>query len=106
MQANCKYHGRTKNNEYNKICQSFILEKNIGTRINQLQFFKEIGCETYDEIHQFLNERKKLNTNKKKNNSDTNDKSETKKLRDRNNLKLNDDKKENKSSKNDGKEKK
>ena len=57
-----------KNSEYNNICQSIILEKNIGMRLNQLQFFKEIGCETYDEIHQYLTEMKKLNSNKKKKN--------------------------------------
>ena len=97
-----------ENNEYNNICQSIILEKNIGMRLNQLQFFKEIGCETYDEIHQYLTEMKKLNSNKKKKNSDmnNNDKNEKSKLRDRNNLKHSDDKDEYKSStKEDEKEK-
>ena len=97
-----------ENNEYNTICQSFILEKNIGMRLNQLRFFKEIGCETFEEIHQYLTEMKKLNSNKKKKSSDNNnnDKNEKSKLRDRNNLKHSDDKDEHKSStKKDDKEK-
>ena len=69
-------------------------------RLNQLQFFKEIGCETYDEIHQYLTEMKKLNSNKKKKSLDGNNnhKNEKSKLRDRNNLKYSDDKDDSKSS--------
>ena len=38
-----------------------ILEKNIKTRLNQLIYYKNLGCNTYDEIQKYINEIKKEN---------------------------------------------
>jgi transcriptional adapter 2-alpha len=45
--------------------ESNVLEKNIKARLNQLLFYKNIGCKTYDDIQKYLNEIKKENIKKK-----------------------------------------
>ena len=45
--------------------ESNVLEKNIKARLNQLLFYKKIGCKTYDDIQKYLNEIKKENIKKK-----------------------------------------
>ena len=43
------------------ILESNILEKNIKTRLNQLLYYKNLGCNTYDDIRY-----KKISFRKKK----------------------------------------
>ena len=43
------------------IFENNILEKNIKTRLNQLIYYKNLGCNTYDEIQKYINEIKKEN---------------------------------------------
>ena len=45
--------------------ESNVLEKNIKSRINQLQFYKKLGCNTYDDIQKYINNIKKENIKKK-----------------------------------------
>ena len=45
--------------------ESNVLEKNIKSRINQLLFYKKLGCNTYDDIQKYINEIKKENIKKK-----------------------------------------
>ena len=37
------------------ILESNILEKNIKTRLNQLLYYKNLGCNTYDDIQKYIN---------------------------------------------------
>ena len=41
------------------IFESNVLEKNIKARLNQLLYYKNLGCNTYDEIQKYINEIKK-----------------------------------------------
>ena len=41
------------------IFDSNVLEKNIKARLNQLLYYKSLGCNTYDEITKYINEIKK-----------------------------------------------
>jgi hypothetical protein len=41
------------------IFESNVLEKNIKARLNQLLYYKNLGCNTYDEIQKYINEMKK-----------------------------------------------
>ena len=50
------------------ILESNILEKNIKTRLNQLLYYKNLGCNTYDDIHKYINEIKKENIKNKEEN--------------------------------------
>ena len=45
--------------------ESNVLEKNIKSRINQLLFYKKLGCNTYDDIQKYINNIKKENIKKK-----------------------------------------
>ena len=45
-----------------------ILEKNIKTRLNQLLYYKNLGCNTYDDIQRRINEIKKENNKNKEEN--------------------------------------
>ena len=47
------------------VFDSNILEKNIKTRLNQLLFYKNLGCNTYDDIQKYINEIKKENNKNK-----------------------------------------
>ena len=47
------------------VFESNILEKNIKTRLNQLLFYKNLGCNTYDDIQKYINEIKKENIKNK-----------------------------------------
>ena len=47
------------------IFENNILEKNIKTRLNQLIYYKNLGCNTYDEIQKYINEIKKENIKNK-----------------------------------------
>ena len=50
------------------VFESNILEKNIKTRLNQLLYYKKMGCNTYDDIQKYINEiRKELMKNKEEN---------------------------------------
>ena len=62
MKFNMKY--LTKE-QFLFIFESNVLEKNIRARLNQLLFYKELGCTTYEDIQKYINEIKKEN---KKNN--------------------------------------
>ena len=50
------------------ILESNILEKNIKTRLNQLLYYKNLGCNTYDDIQKYINEIKKENIKNKEEN--------------------------------------
>ena len=50
------------------ILESNILEKNIKTRLNQLLYYKNFGCNTYDDIQKYINEIKKENIKNKEEN--------------------------------------
>ena len=50
------------------IFENNILEKNIKTRLNQLIYYKNLGCNTYDEIQKYINEIKKENIKNKEDN--------------------------------------
>ena len=45
--------------------ESNILEKNLKARLNQLLFYQNLGCNTYDDIQKYINEIKKENIKKK-----------------------------------------
>ena len=50
------------------IFENNILEKNIKTRLNQLIYYKNLGCNTYDEIQKYINEIKRENIKNKEDN--------------------------------------
>ena len=50
------------------ILESNILEKNIKTRLNQLLYYKNLGCNKYDDIQKYINEIKKENIKNKEEN--------------------------------------
>ena len=50
------------------ILESNILEKNIKTRLNQLLYYKNLGCNTYDDIQKYINGIKKENIKNKEEN--------------------------------------
>ena len=50
------------------ILESNILEKNIKTRLNQLLYYKNLGCNTFDDIQKYINEIKKENIKNKEEN--------------------------------------
>ena len=50
------------------IFESNILEKNIKTRLNQLIYYKNLGCNTYDDIQKYINEIKKEHLKNKEEN--------------------------------------
>ena len=47
------------------VFESNVLEKNIKTRLNQLLYYKNLGCNTYDDIQKYINEIKKENIKNK-----------------------------------------
>ena len=65
MKFNMKY--LTKE-QFLFIFESNVLEKNIKARLNQLLFYKNLGCNTYDEIQKYINEIKKENKKNKEEN--------------------------------------
>ena len=65
MKFNMKY--LTKE-QFLFIFESNVLEKNIRARLNQLLFYKELGCTTYEEIQKYINEIKKENKKNKEEN--------------------------------------
>jgi hypothetical protein len=50
------------------IFENNILEKNIKTRLNQLIYYKNLWCNTYDEIQKYINEIKRENIKNKEDN--------------------------------------
>ena len=62
MKFNMKY--LTKE-QFLFIFESNVLEKNIRARLNQLLFYKELGCTTYEDIQKYINEIKKENKKNK-----------------------------------------
>ena len=72
MKFNMKY--LTKE-QFLFIFESNVLEKNIKARLNQLIFYKNLGCNTYEDIQKYINELKKENKkNKEENEIDHDDK--------------------------------
>ena len=65
MKFNMKY--LTKE-QFLFIFESNVLEKNIKARLNQLLFYKSLGCNTYDEIQKYINDIKKENKKNKEEN--------------------------------------
>jgi transcriptional adapter 2-alpha len=65
MKFNMKY--LTKE-QFLFIFESNVLEKNIRARLNQLLFYKELGCTTYEDIQKYINEIKKENKKNKEEN--------------------------------------
>ena len=55
--------------------ESNILEKNVKARLNQLLYYQEKGCKTYDDIQKYINNIKKKNIKKKE---ETNEKEDDK----------------------------
>ena len=55
------------------IFDSNVLEKNIKARLNQLLYYKSLGCNTYDEITKYINEIKKEQKKNKEENEFTQD---------------------------------
>ena len=53
--------------------ESNVLEKNIKARLNQLLYYKQKGCNTYDDIQKYINEIKKKNIIKKEEKNDKED---------------------------------
>ena len=62
IKYNLKYLTR---DQFLYLFESNVLEKNIKARLNQLLFYKNMGCHTYDDIQKFINEIKKVNIKKK-----------------------------------------
>ena len=67
------------NEQFNNIYEGAILEKNIKLRLNQLKYYRDLGCKTYDDIQKEIEKmsqklNKKENKNKKdcKNNCENN----------------------------------
>ena len=58
MKFNMKY--LTKE-QFLFVFESNVLEKNIKARLNQLLFYKNLGCSTYEDIQKYINEIKKEN---------------------------------------------
>ena len=50
--------------------ESNVFEKNLKARLNQLLFYKKLGCNTYDDIQKYINEIKKENIKKKEENNE------------------------------------
>ena len=65
MKFNMKY--LTKE-QFLFIFESNVLEKNIKARLNQLLFYKDLGCNTYEDIQKYINEIKKENKKNKEEN--------------------------------------
>ena len=62
IKYNLKYLTR---DQFLYLFESNVLEKNIKARLNQLLYYKNMGCHTYDDIQKFINEIKKVNIKKK-----------------------------------------
>ena len=56
------------------VFESNVLEKNLKARLNQLLFYKRLGCTTYDDIQKYINDIKKENLKKKEENQKDDDK--------------------------------
>ena len=65
MKFNMKY--LTKE-QFLFIFESNVLEKNIKARLNQLLFYKNLGCTTYEDIQKYINDIKKENKKNKEEN--------------------------------------
>ena len=65
MKFNMKY--LTKE-QFLFVFESNVLEKNIKARLNQLLFYKDLGCNTYEDIQKYINEIKKENKKNKEEN--------------------------------------
>ncbi len=59
------------NEQFNNIYEGAILEKNIKLRLNQLKYYKDLGCKTYDDIQKEIEKmNQKLNKKENKNKKD------------------------------------
>ena len=86
------------NEQFNTIYEGAILEKNIKLRLNQLKYYRDLGCKTYDDIQKEIEKmsqklNKKENKNKKdcKNNCENNIKKFLRNSKNNNELGLNED---------------
>ena len=86
------------NEQFNNIYEGAILEKNIKLRLNQLKYYRDLGCKTYDDIQKEIEKmsqklNKKENKNKKdcKNNCENNIKKFLRNSKNNNELGLNED---------------
>ena len=51
-----------KNEQFHELFEGFVLEKNLKLRLNQLNYYKSIGCNTYEDIQRTIEEEAKKNT--------------------------------------------
>ena len=59
------------NEQFNTIYEGAILEKNIKLRLNQLKYYRDLGCKTYDDIQKEIEKmNQKLNKKENKNKKD------------------------------------
>lgn len=80
-----------KNEQFHELFEGFVLEKNLKLRLNQLNYYKSLGCNTYEDIQRTIEEEAKKNTysNNKENmssNSSSTGEQVTKFLRNNNNV--------------------
>ena len=71
MYQNIKYNLKYLTKEqFLYLFESNVFEKNLKARLNQLLFYKKLGCNTYDDIQKYINEIKKENIKKKEENNE------------------------------------
>lgn len=80
-----------KNEQFHELFEGFVLEKNLKLRLNQLNYYKSLGCNTYEDIQRTIEQEAKKNTynNNKENvssNSSSTGEQITKFLRNNNNV--------------------
>jgi len=55
------------NEKFHEIFEGFVLEKNLKQRLNQLIYYKNLGCKTYEDIQKIIElEAKKINEKENK----------------------------------------
>jgi transcriptional adapter 2-alpha len=55
------------NDKFHEIFEGFVLEKNLKQRLNQLIYYKNLGCKTYEDIQKIIElEAKKINEKENK----------------------------------------
>lgn len=60
-----------QNEQFHELFEGFILEKNLKLRLNQLNYYKNLGCKTYEDIQKTIEQESKKNnfSNNKENSS-------------------------------------
>lgn len=60
--------------QFHELFDGFVLEKNVRLRLNQLKYYKDLGCQTYDDIQALIDkEAKKDKGNSNKDNDSHHD---------------------------------